>query len=342
VTSNSWTVSPSPFIRFRPTVSRTSVVIIMTLLPQVLLLALGKNWPAVANVALATSGAVLAELCRGKKGRAALGDGTVIVTGILVGLLLPDGFNPILVPVVAFLGVAFARVIFGGTGSYWIHPAAVAVAIAWISRPEAFPVPLVTPEGMNTVGEAFGAFKLDNFRAAPFDQTVTQGLNGILALATKIRVPEGYATLFVDSPSAIPAFRFNALILGASIILIALDAIDWVLPAAYLATYAVGLRFFSFGFPLGQGVPAGDILFGFLTGGALFTAFYLLPDYATSPRTRVGKALTGVCAGIAGVALCGPGGSPVGSVFSVLLANVVSPVIEFAENRLPLSQGGRA
>lgn len=342
MTKPSWTVSPSPFLRIRPTMTAMSLTLIATLAPQLLFLALEGSYSALLNVTLAVAGALIAELCRGQAGRASLLDGTVIVSGLLVGLLLPESYNPVLVPMVSFLGILFARVIFGGTGSYWVNPAAVAVAIAWISRPDSFPVPLVTPEGISTVGEAFGAFKLDNFSAAPFDQTVTDILNRFLSLTTKIRVPEGYMTLLVNSPSAIPAFKFNLLVLCASIILIALDAIDWIVPAAFIATYAAGLRFLSPGMAMGSGAPSGDILFGFLTGGVLFTAFYLLPEYATSPRTPWGKAITGIAAGLAGLLLCGPGGSPIGAVFSVLAANSVSPLIEFAERRVPLSAGGHA
>lgn len=319
-----------------------SLVLIATLIPQLLLLALEGSYTALMNIAFSLIGALGAELCRGQTGRASLRDGTVFVTGILIGLLLPENYNPVLVPVVSFLGVLFARVIFGGTGSYWVNPAAVAVAIAWISSPDSFPLPLVTPEGISTVGEAFGAFKLDNFTALPFDQTVTELINRFLSLTTKIRVPEGYVTIFVNSPSAIPAFRFNLLILCASIVLISVDAIDWIVPTSFIATYALGLRFFSLGIPWIGAAPSGDILFGFLTGGVLFTAFYLLPEYATSPRTPWGKAITGVTAGLAGVLICGPGGSPIGAVFSVLAANSLAPLIEFAEKRIPLSAGGHA
>ncbi len=342
MTKPTWTVSPSPFLRIRPTVSVMSLVLISTLIPHLILLALDGNVAALLNVLLAAVGALLAELCRGQKGRDSLLDGTVAVSGLLIGLLLPETYNPVLVPMVSFLGVLLARVIFGGTGSYWVNPAAVAVAIAWISRPDSFPLPLVTPDGIHTVGEAFGALKLDNFAAAPFDQSITETLNRFLSLTTKIRIPEGYVTLFVSSPSVIPAFRFNLLVLCASIVLISLDAIDWIVPASFLATYAVGLRFFTLGVPWDGGMAFGDILFGFLTSGVLFTAFYLLPEYATSPRTPWGKIVTGITAGISVSFLCGPGGSPIGAVFSVLVANALSPLIEFAEKRIPITVGGRA
>lgn len=340
MTGNTWTVSPAPFLRIRPTLTSMSVTVLLTLLPQIGLLAYSGDYRALVNVVLALAGSVLAELCRGTRGRVSMKDGTIFVAGILTGLLLPEGYNPLLIPVVSFTSTLFTRVVFGGTGSYWVNPVAVSVAIAWISIPAAFPQPLVTSEGLRSMGEAFGAFKLDSFRPLSLDSPVTSALNQFLSAVSSIRIPEGYATLFIESPSTIPAFRFNLVVLAASIVLISTDAIDWILPTAFLATYAVALRFFSLPW---SGSPAhGDILFGFLTGGMLFTAFYLLPEYATAPRTAAGKGIAGMVGGFAAFLICGPGGTPVGAVFSVLAVNAVCPLIEFAETNIPLTAGGHA
>lgn len=338
---NAWTVSPSPFLRTRPTLLGMSVTILLTLVPQLILLAFTRDYRALLNVALSVTGCVLAELCRGSRGRVSMKDGTIFVSGILTGLLLPEGFMPVLIPMVAFTGTLFARAVFGGTGSYWINPVAVSVAIAWISKPDAFPMPMVTIDGMRSMGEAFGAVKLDNFKPLMLDSPVTASFNRLLSAISSVRIPEGYATLFIDSPSVIPAFRFNLVVLIASIILIASDAIDWILPASFLATYAIALRFLSFGLPISGAAAQGDILFGFLTGGLLFTAFYLLPEYATAPRTVAGKVVAGIFGGFISLLLCGPGGTPVGSVFTVMSVNAISPLIEYAETRIPLSIGGR-
>lgn len=340
--ATSWTVSPAPFLRTRPTVTRMSVTVLLTLAPQVILLALGGYVTAVLNVLAALAGSVLAETVRGSRGRAALADGTVLVSGILIGLLLPENYNPALTVLIAFGATLFARTVFGGTGAYWINPVAVAVSVAWISRPDAFPAPLVTPESIQNLGDAFGAYKLDTFKPLGSDSSITASLNGFFSWFSSIRLPEGYVTLFLDSPSPVPAFRFNLLILASSVILIALDATDWIVPASFLASYALALRLFTLAFPWLGGSPQGDILFGLLTGGMLFVAFYLLPDYSTSPRTAWGKALMGTASGLTAFGLCGPGGSQVGAVFTVLAANTYSAVIEYLENRISLAAGGRS
>lgn len=332
--NNSWIVSPSPFILTRPTVSRMSVVTIITLLPQILMLSLDGDIAALCNICAALGGCILAELFAAIPGRKnPFADGTVVLAGILAGLLLPTTLNPVVAFLSSFSGFLVARVIFGGAGSYWIHPVATSVCIAYISQAAFFPVPLVNADGMRMAGDAFGALKLDRFTQLANDQRLAELMNSGFLSFFGIRIPEGYVTLFWNSPSSIPAFRYNLLTLAASIVLISHRITDWIIPASFLLTYGVFTRLFSL-LPFGGIFSGGNILFAFLTSGILFLAFFILPDFSTSPRTRTGKAVSGFVAGLAAFIICGPGGSPVGGVFTVLLANAVNPLIEYTENRI--------
>lgn len=328
-----WIVSPAPFILTRPTVSKMSLVTGITLVPQVVLLALARDTGALITIFAALCGSVLAEVCSGTPSRLhRLGDGTAILAGAIAGFLLPSTLNPVFTLAVVFLAFFVTRVMFGGSGQYWMSPVAVTVCVAWISNPAAFPGNLVSADGMQTVGNAFGALKMDNFTQIASDSSLTTSVNsGFLGLFG-IRLPEGYLTLFQDSPSVIPAFRFNIVTLAASIILLAMDIVDWIVPACFLLTYSLCVWLLSL-LPFTQAWTGGDILFSLLTSGTLFIAFYVLPEYTTVPRTRTGKVVSGVFAGLAAFALCGPGGSPAGGVFTVVVANALNPVIEYAENR---------
>jgi electron transport complex protein RnfD len=89
--------------------------------------------------------------------------------------------------------------------------------------------------------------------------------------------------------------------------------------------------------PVSGAIPnplSGDILFAVLTSGILFTAFYLLPEFSTVPRTRVGKLVSGLLAGLICFMLCGPGGSPAGAVFTVISVNPLATIIEYLEKRI--------
>ena len=336
---NAWIVSPAPFLLTRPTVSKMTIVTAATLLPQVLILAYVGDIPALVTIAAAMAGSALAELAYAiPQRKKAFTDYSALLAGLLAGMLLPSTLNPVISLVVSFTGVLVARNLFGGAGSFWMHPVAVTIAIAYISNAAFFPQELVTGDGIRSAGEAFGAFKLDGFAQDPYDQSVTGSINTAFLRLFGIKLPEGYITLFLSSPSVIPAFRYNALTLFASIILIAMDIIDWIVPLIFLVTYGLLIHFVSL-LPFVSGNSGGDILFAFLTSGTLFTAFYLLPEYSTNPRTKAGKVITGIIAGIAAFAISGPGGSPAGGAFTVVLVNALNPVIEYLENRVIASAG---
>ena len=332
--NTSWSVSPSPFVLTRPTVSRMSIIATATLVPQLLALAIENDTSALCIVAVSLAGCLLAQLLAAiPEHKNPFSDGTVLLSGLLIGLLLPDTLNPVVAFAAAFSGFLAARVVFGGNGSYWVHPVAVSVCIAWISQAALFPAQLVTADGMRVAGDAFSALKLDRFAQMPADQGLATTLNSGFLGMFGIQLPEGYITLFCNSPSAIPAFRYNLLTLAASIVLIAASAIDWIIPAVYLLTYGIATWFFSL-LPFASAFSGGNILFAFLTSGTLFVAFYVLADFSTSPRTRTGKAFSGFIAGIAAFFICGPGGSAVGGAFTVILMNSINPVIEYLENKI--------
>lgn len=336
---NSWLVSPSPFILTRPTVSRMSVIAISALVPQIALLAVSSDFGALLNVLASLAGFSLAESIDSfAKRKNSFEDGTAVLAGILCGLLLPNTLNPFVAFLSAFSGFFFARVAFGGLGCNWMSPVAVSVCVAYISHSSSFPPQLVGADGIRMAGDAFGALKLDSFRLIPRDQAIADFVNSNLLSPFGMHMPEGYVTLFWESPSAIPAFRYNALTLAASIIMIAFNVVDWIVPSAFLLAYASLVRFLS-PVTLGLDPAGGDILFALLTSGILFIAFFVLTEYSTTPRSRTGKAISGALAGIFAFLLCGPGGSPVGAAFTVISIHTVNPLIEYAENRIIGAKG---
>ena len=140
--NTSWSISPSPFILTRPTVSRMSIIAIATLVPQILALAIENDVAALCIVAVSLAGCVIAQLFASiPEHKNPFSDGTVILSGLLVGLLLPDTLNPVVAFAASFSGFLVARIVFGGNGSYWVHPVAVSVCIAWISQAALFSGP---------------------------------------------------------------------------------------------------------------------------------------------------------------------------------------------------------
>jgi len=312
-----------------------SLITALTLTPHILAMVLQHDYRSLVSISVAIAGSVAAELSVSWNRRnETLGDGTAILTGLLTGFLLPYTLGPFMVFFVSFSGSLVSRAVFGGTGAYWMNPAAVAVCLGYLSQGDLFPPYLVTPESVSAAGDAFGALKIDQFPRIPADTAITDFLNKSPLNRSGISLPEGYITLFWNSPSTIPAFRYNILTLVASIALLSLKIIDWIVPAVFLATYGACVYLFT---PVSGAMPnplSGDILFAVLTGGILFTAFYLLPEFSTVPRTRVGKLVSGLLAGLICFMLCGPGGSPAGAVFTVISVNPLATIIEYLEKRI--------
>ena len=331
----SWKTTLSPFLVTRPTISHMSLITALTLTPHIPAMVLQHDYRSLVSISVAIAGSVAAELSVSWNRRnETLGDGTAILTGLLTGFLLPYTLGPFMVFFVSFSGSLVSRAVFGGTGAYWMNPAAVAVCLGYLSQGDLFPPYLVTPESVSAAGDAFGALKIDQFPRIPADTAITDFLNKSLLNRSGISLPEGYITLFWNSPSTIPAFRYNILTLVASIALLSLKIIDWIVPAVFLATYGACVYLFT---PVSGAMPnplSGDILFAVLTGGILFTAFYLLPEFSTVPRTRVGKLVSGLLAGLICFMLCGPGGSPAGAVFTVISVNPLATIIEYLEKRI--------
>nr|WP_255947394.1 RnfABCDGE type electron transport complex subunit D [Brucepastera parasyntrophica] len=214
-----------------------------------------------------------------------------------------------------------------------MNPVALTVAIAYISNPGAFPVQSLTAEGIQSAGDAFTAMKIADFARMDSDMHISSVINAFFLDIFNIKLPDGYVTLFAAAPSVITAFRYNILTLAASIVLISMNIIDWIVPLCYLAVYSICTYCFSL-LPFFPNFYSGDILFALLTGGTLFIAFYILPDFSTAPRTRTGKIISGSLAGAAAFFICGPGASPVGGAFTVLLINAVNPFIEYFEDHV--------
>jgi electron transport complex protein RnfD len=204
----------------------------------------------------------------------------------------------------------------------------MAVALSFFVGAQWFPELLVTKSqlaGENPIAPLFESIPI-----APFDSRITGFLNSTIFNVTKTVIPPGLLSFFWDTGSTIPVSRFNFLTLAASIVLIAFDIINWVVPVFFLGIYF--LLVWLFVPAVAGGVFAGgDILLASLTGSTLFTAFFMLGAAGTVPWSLRGKILYSSAAGIFAFIFLGGGTSPVGAVFTVLASNLMSAFIQFYE-----------
>ena len=93
------------------------------------------------------------------------------------------------------------------------------------------------------------------------------------------------------------------------------------IPGLYIGTVAI-LTFIITGFDIQT------TILHVLAGGLILGAFFMATDYASSPITAKGQVIYAIGMGVITVVIRMYGGYPEGVSYSILLMNVVAPLID--------------
>jgi electron transport complex protein RnfD len=254
------------------------------------------------------------------KARQSFGDLSAVVTGLLLALVLPPSTPSWMVAIGALAAIVVAKEFFGGLGHNPFNPALIGRAILLMS----FPAALTSwhrPPGLDAAG---GAALTDALSTATPLAVIRQGgaLTDVAAGLGVDSLQDLYGALFLGNRAGCIGETSILLILAGGVFLIATKTIVFVTPAAMLAATAL------FSALLGM-----DPLFGVLSGGVAFGAFFMATDYATSPLTTAGKALFGLGAAIVLVLIRKFGGYPEGVTYGILMMNAVVPYLNKLRER---------
>lgn len=330
-----------PFSYIKSSVGMEIFLTLIFLGIQIILLVLSKSFSAVAVISAATAGSVCANFGAAyfsKLNRSRYFSYPIcIAQGIITGMLLPETYPPLTVFLAVLLSMIVIKYFFGGFSYSLVNPCVFAAAVLWLIGAKLFGQIELTADMLAARNPSQILIESGLFPTADFDAPITDALNGTIFNFLKVSVPEGYVSLFWDSRSIIPAFRFNFITLLSSAVLFAADKMKIVISSCFLAVYLLLVRFLSPVFF--HGIPLqGDILLALLTGGTLFTAVFVLNWYGTIPESLHGKIVYGVLAGAAAFFISGCGTSPAGMIFTVLLVNFISVLIQFFERKADISR----
>ena len=219
-------------------------------------------------------------------------DGSAAVTGLLLALIVPSALPLWMAVIGAAIAVIIVKGLFGGLGFNIFNPALAGRAILLASWPVAMTSWL-----------------------RPFDAVTTATP---LYLVNKLHqaVPS-YLDLFIGNRAGSLGETSIMMILIAAAFLYWKKIIDWPAPAAYIGSVAV------FTLLLGR-----DPVFGILSGGLVFGAFFMATDYVTCPVTVKGRFVFGLGCGILTVLIRYFGGFPEGVNYSILIMNMMTPIID--------------
>jgi electron transport complex protein RnfD len=98
--------------------------------------------------------------------------------------------------------------------------------------------------------------------------------------------------------------------------------IDWRIPVSFLGSVVILAEIFHL---INPDHP--DPLSHLLAGGLMLGAFFMATDMVTSPLTKTGSWIFGCGAGLLLILIRLFGGLPEGVMYSILLMNAVTPLI---------------
>ncbi len=238
----------------------------------------------------------------------------VLVTAVLYALTLPPRTPLWVVAVGIIFGVTFGKEVFGGFGRNVFNPALVGRAFVYVSFAK-----YLTAQWSAPASGFPGGFA--RFTTEPID--VLSSSTPMLIFRDS-GVTTAYADLFLGKISGSIGETSALVILLAGLYLL------YTKTAARETVLSVFAGFLALSVPLYYaGVSAvPDPLFGLLSGGLFFGAFFMATDPISSPKTKTGRVLYGLLIGMVTVIIRAFALFPGAIMFAVLIGNTFAPIID--------------
>lgn len=290
-------LSSSPHISNGRKTQGLMFTVVISLIPECVYGVVIFGVPALITILASVASSVLFEFLFNllAKKKQTICDGSAIITGILLALVLPPTIPVWQTVLGAAFGIIVAKSLFGGLGSNVWNPALTGRAFLFVS----FPV---------TMGSAWITPLPDAVSTA----TVLSSLkNGEFIPSREI-----YLQYFLGNRAGCIGETSILLILISFVFLLVTKTIDWRASFAMVATTVI-LTWIS----------GGDILMALLSGGLIFGATFMVTDYVTAPVTKPGRLVYGAGCGLITFLIRKFGGYPEGVMFSILIMDSLTPFL---------------
>lgn len=272
---------------------------------------------ALLQLGTAAFGALLAERMTGKSGT--LGDGSALITGLLLGLSLPAGLPLWMTFLGATFAIVFGKSIWGGLGFNAFNPALVGRAFLQA----AFPVALTT---WPRAGGSFWTLRGDLF-ALPFTHPHPDAVTSATPLG--LLKFEGQGTPLIDlvrgtTTGSLGETAALVILVGGTYLALR-GYLNWRIPVGILLTVAALSGLVHAIDPHKPGAP-----FMLFSGGLMLGAVYMATDMVTSPVTNRGRWVFAIGIGVLVVVIRVWGGLPEGVMYAILFMNALVPFLNRA------------
>ncbi|MEX2442509.1 MAG: RnfABCDGE type electron transport complex subunit D [Alkalispirochaeta sp.] len=303
-------LTSSPHIFGKTSTPRIMMTVMVALAPAVVMsmayfgVRVALLYALSATVAMATE--AVTKMARQQDWRS-IGDGSAALTGVLLVMTLPPSISPLLVALASAFSIFIGKEVFGGLGANIFNPALV--GRAFLSA--AYPVAMTQYSPPRSLFAFLGQSPDAVSQATP------------LAAARFEGITTSWMDLFFGQVGGSIGETSTAALLIGGVILLWFRVINWRLVVAYLGTVFVLVGIAHLTDP-DQYPPA---LFHLLSGGLVLAAFFMVTDMVTSPDTDLGVVILGVGAGLIVITIRLFGGFPEGVMYSILLMNAATPII---------------
>ncbi len=297
--SRKFLVSPGPHLSGKISISQIMYLVIIALLFPVIGAIYYFGIYVIFIIITSILTAIITEFIAKKlRKREFVMDGSAIITGLLLALILPPQTPLFMVVLGSAFSIAIAKEAFGGLGHNIFNPALVGrtfltVSFAGFMTRFVLPVESLTGDAITSPTLLSESFEFVGTKADYYQHLFLGNVGGSLGETSVL------------------------LILIGGILLLAFRVINWRIPLFYIGTV------YLFSFVLGA-----DPVFHILAGGLMLGAFFMATDYVTGPLVNNGKIIFAVGCGLLTVVIRLYGGMPEGVAFSILLMNAFTPLID--------------
>ena len=317
------TVSCAPHISGRFSTRSVMVDVIIALVPAMLAAGYYFRMHAVILVATCVLSSMATEwLCNIiRKKPNSLGDFSAVITGIILAFSVPPNL-PIWAAVIgSCFAIAIGKMVFGGLGANIFNPAMVGrafIAVSFGMMMTTWTVPAtINPEMPNISAENTVDARTQATPLALSKEAIKKGAGAEIVNEQLKDAAIGQVGGCLGETSAI------ALLIGGIYLLIR-KTISIHIPLAVLLSAFV---FGSIAWLINPEVYISPVVH-LATGGLLIGAFFIATDPVTAPLSIKGMWIFGCGVGIVTMLIRIVGEYPEGMMFSILLMNAVTPLID--------------
>ena len=300
----------SPFTHCGASTQRIMLDVIIALLPATTAAIVIFGAPALVPILSCVIAAVVSEFLFNAitRRKQSIGDLSAVVTGLLLGLNLSTNVPVWQCVLGSVFAIVFVKCLFGGLGHNFANPAITARVFMLVSFTQVMGGAM--PKGVDLVTSA-----------TPLEVLSTggEGLPSLLDMFLGVR------------GGAVGETCVIALLIGFAYLVIR-RVIRWYVPAIF-----VGSVFVLYFVTTGSAVTA---LYEIMAGGLFLGAIFMATDYQTSPINNKGKAFFALGCGILTFVIREYCAYPEGVSLSILVMNILAPMIEKWTAATPLGLGG--